>query len=105
LAAGVVKWFDGTKGFGFISPDGGEKDIFVHHSEIVGSGFKTLEQGERVEFEVADKGKGPRAYNVMRISQPAIQPSQSGGQNLGALLNAALGRKAQPGQRLRGGLD
>ena len=63
---GVVKWFDETKGYGFIARDSGG-DIFVHHSGIVGSGFKTLNEGDRVEFEVGEGRKGPAAQNVRRI--------------------------------------
>lgn len=63
---GVVKWFDETKGYGFIARDSGG-DIFVHHSGIVGTGFKTLNEGERVAFEVGEGRKGPAAQNVRRI--------------------------------------
>ena len=61
---GTVKWFNETKGFGFIEVDGGGKDVFVHHSSIVGSGFKTLREGEKVEFEITQDPKGPRATDV-----------------------------------------
>ncbi len=61
---GTVKWFNETKGFGFIEVDGGGKDVFVHHSSIAGSGFKTLREGEKVEFEIVQDPKGPRASNV-----------------------------------------
>ena len=106
MAAGVVKWFDGAKGFGFIAPDGGDKDIFVHHTEIVGSGFKTLEQGERVEFEVADQAKGPRAHKVVRTSPPTARSNGGAGENLGTLLSTALGKRGDANKRgLRGGLD
>ena len=65
---GTVKWFSRTKGYGFITPDGGgEKDVFVHYSAIQGQGFRNLEQGDRVEFEVEDSSKGPQAANVSRI--------------------------------------
>jgi len=64
---GAVKWFNETKGFGFIQRDDGEKDVFVHFSAIAGSGFKTLAEGQRVEFEVADGQKGPSAANVTAI--------------------------------------
>jgi CspA family cold shock protein len=56
---GTVKWFNDTKGFGFITPEGGEKDCFVHHSAIQGGGFKSLAEGERVEFDVVQGQKGP----------------------------------------------
>jgi CspA family cold shock protein len=61
-----VKWFSDKKGYGFIAQENGE-DIFVHHSEIVGSGFKTLSEGDRVEFDVGEGKKGPAAQNVRKI--------------------------------------
>ena len=65
---GVVKWFSRTKGYGFITPDGGaEKDVFVHYSAIEGAGFRNLEQGDRVEFEIEDSAKGPQAAKVTPI--------------------------------------
>jgi CspA family cold shock protein len=64
---GTVKWFNAEKGYGFIVRDDGEKDCFVHHSAIEGSGFKTLNEGERVEFEIVDGQKGPAAANVTRL--------------------------------------
>jgi CspA family cold shock protein len=64
---GTVKWFDESKGFGFITPAEGEKDCFVHYSAIQGDGFKTLTQGEKVEFEVVDGTKGPAAENVTKV--------------------------------------
>jgi len=64
LSTGTVKWFDATKGFGFISPEDGGKDVFVHHSSINGDGFKTLAEGQLVDFEVKDGQKGPAAVNV-----------------------------------------
>jgi len=66
---GQVKWFNASKGYGFISRAEG-KDVFVHFSEIQGGGFRTLEEGEEVEFEVGQSPKGPQASNVTRISQP-----------------------------------
>jgi CspA family cold shock protein len=65
---GVVKWFNDTKGFGFITPEDGSKDCFVHHSAIQSSGFRTLAEGERVEFDMIMEDKGPKAANVVRIS-------------------------------------
>lgn len=67
MTTGTVKWFDDAKGFGFITPEDGSKDVFVHHSAIQGSGFKSLAEGQRVTFEVTQGQKGPAAANV----QPA----------------------------------
>jgi cold shock protein len=64
---GTVKWFNDTKGFGFITPEDGSKDCFVHHTAIQGSGFKTLAEGERVEFDMIQEEKGPKAANVTRL--------------------------------------
>lgn len=64
---GTVKWFNDAKGFGFIEPEGAEKDCFVHHSAIMGDGFKSLTEGEQVEFEIVDGPKGPAAANVTRL--------------------------------------
>ena len=61
---GRVKWFSRTKGWGFIEPDGGERDIFVHYENIMGEGFRNLEEGERVRFNVEDTPKGPKALQV-----------------------------------------
>ena len=66
---GTVKWFNDQKGFGFITPEGGAKDCFVHHSAIQGSGFKSLTEGERVEFDVVQGQKGPAAENVTRLGR------------------------------------
>jgi CspA family cold shock protein len=64
---GTVKWFNDTKGFGFITPEGGGKDCFVHHTAIQGNGFKSLSEGDRVEFDVVQGQKGPAAENVRKI--------------------------------------
>jgi CspA family cold shock protein len=68
MASGKIKWFDNKHGFGFIIQDGGP-DVFVHHSAIVGDGFKTLNEGEEVNFEVVMSEKGPKAQNVQRLRQ------------------------------------
>ncbi|GII95810.1 cold-shock protein [Sinosporangium siamense] len=67
MAQGTVKWFNSEKGFGFIAPDGGAPDVFVHFSEIQGSGYRSLEDGQRVEFEITQGQKGPQASQVRAI--------------------------------------
>ena len=64
MAAGSVKWFSSEKGFGFITPEGGGDDLFVHFSAIQGDGYKSLDEGDEVEFEVGQGQKGPQARNV-----------------------------------------
>ena len=64
---GRVKWFNDSKGFGFITPEDGQKDCFVHHTAIQGEGFKTLAEGERVEFDVVQGEKGPAAESVTKM--------------------------------------
>ena len=65
---GTVKWFNDAKGFGFITPESGSKDCFVHYSAIQGKGFKTLAEGDRVEFDMVQGEKGPSAENVSKVA-------------------------------------
>ncbi|MBN6189056.1 cold-shock protein [Aneurinibacillus sp. BA2021] len=66
MTTGTVKWFNAEKGFGFIQVEGGD-DVFVHFSAITGEGFKTLEEGQRVEFEITEGNRGPQAANVVKL--------------------------------------
>jgi CspA family cold shock protein len=68
MASGTVKWFNDSKGYGFITPDEGSKDLFVHHSNIAGDGFKSLAEGARVTFEQGQGSKGPEATNVAAVA-------------------------------------
>jgi CspA family cold shock protein len=68
MPQGTVKWFSDEKGFGFIAPEDGSEDVFVHHTGIAGGGFKSLEEGEKVTYEVTQGGKGPQAANVSKGS-------------------------------------
>jgi len=67
MATGKVKWFNDAKGFGFITPDYGGKDLFAHHSNIKMSGFKSLKESQQVQFDVVDGPKGPSAANIMPV--------------------------------------
>lgn len=67
MATGIVKWFNGEKGFGFIAPDDGSDDVFVHFSAIQSKGFRTLEEGDKVEYDVEEGPKGLQASNVSMI--------------------------------------
>jgi CspA family cold shock protein len=67
MTTGTVKFFNGEKGFGFITPTSGDKDVFVHYSNMVGTGYKTLEEGQQVEFDIAQGRKGPEATNVRAL--------------------------------------
>jgi cold shock protein len=68
MANGTVKWFNDSKGYGFITPDEGSKDLFVHHSNIAGGGFKSLAEGARVQFEEREGAKGPEAIDVAPVA-------------------------------------
>jgi CspA family cold shock protein len=68
MSTGKVKWFNESKGYGFIEPDGGGRDVFVHYSAIQGEGYKTLSEGQAVEFDIIQGEKGPQASNVLKSS-------------------------------------
>lgn len=67
MPRGSVKWFSAEKGYGFITPDDGTKDVFVHHSAIQADGFRTLNEGDKVEYQVTQGQKGPQAVNVQKL--------------------------------------
>ena len=67
MAKGTVKWFNEKKGYGFITPDDGSEDCFVHFSAIKGEGFKALQEGDKVEFEITEEDKGRKAANVVKL--------------------------------------
>ena len=67
MAEGTVKWFNDSKGYGFITPDDGSKDCFVHHNAIQGEGFKSLGEGQKVQFDIEEGAKGPQAVNVVKL--------------------------------------
>ena len=65
MATGKVKWFDSSKGFGFIAPDDGSKDVFAHHTAIAGNGYKSLQEDQAVTYDVTEGAKGPQASNIV----------------------------------------
>jgi cold shock CspA family protein len=76
MPVGVVKWFSESRGYGFITPDGGGKDVFVHSNSIKGTGYQNLKEGERVEFEIIQGPKGPQAGNVTSSAGGSPQEEQ-----------------------------
>ena len=71
MVRGKVKWFSDTKGYGFVTPDDGSRDVFVHHTAIEGTGFKRLAEDDAVDFEIEEGPKGPRAVNVVKVEGSA----------------------------------
>lgn len=74
---GKVKWFSNVKGFGFLEKEGGNKDIFVHYSSIQSDGYRTLDEGEDVTFDIVEGDRGPQATNVIRAKKPPSAPKES----------------------------
>lgn len=68
MAKGTIKWFSDQKGYGFVTPEGGKKDVFVHYSAVKGDGFKTLAEGQLIEFDIVSGPKGEQAANVVKLS-------------------------------------
>lgn len=77
MGLGTVKWFNSKKGFGFITPDEGGPDLFVHHSNIASEGYRTLQDGQRVEYDAAQGRKGPEATNVKPSTEASASPEES----------------------------
>lgn len=77
---GKVKWFSNVKGYGFLEKEGGDKDIFVHYSSIQGDGYKTLDQGEEVTFDIVQGERGPQATNIVRTKKAAKKPAEKSGE-------------------------
>ena len=76
MVTGLVKWFNDAKGYGFIQQDGGERDVFVHYTAIQGDGFKTLAEGQKVQFDLIEGPKGPQASNVSKPVGAAATPAE-----------------------------
>lgn len=97
MATGTVKWFSDAKGYGFIAPDDGSKDVFVHHTGIDANGYRSLTEGQKVQFDVGQGPKGPQAENVRALSDevPATQKgSRDTGRNYGGdSYNGSRGRR------------
>ena len=100
---GTVKWFNSEKGFGFITPEDGSKDCFVHHSAIQGSGYKSLDEGESVEFEIVQGQKGPAAENVQRLGGGTPGGGGGGGGGRGGYGGGGGGYGGGGGGRSGGG--
>jgi cold shock protein len=94
--SGTVKWFSQEKGYGFLSQEDGP-DVFVHHTAIQGSGFKTLNEGERVEFEVIEEPKGLKASNVVRLDAPEDGGASGGGGSRGGYAGGGGGGRGTYG--------
>jgi CspA family cold shock protein len=77
MQSGTVKWFNNAKGYGFIVPEGGGEDVFVHYSTIDGSGFKTLKEGQLVEYEAAESPRGVQTTRVVGVGSPADKSAQA----------------------------
>jgi cold shock CspA family protein len=101
-ASGTVKWFSQEKGFGFVTREDGT-DVFVHHSGISGRGFKTLEQGERVEFDVIEEPKGLKAANLLRLDAPEAADGAAGDGYGSGAGGGYGGREDSYGNRAGGG--
>src|ERR687889_206738 len=87
MPQGTVKWFNSDKGYGFITPDDGREDLFVHHTGIVGGGFKSLEEGEKVTYEAVQGRRGMQAENVSKGSSPLSKPDDVARENERVALN------------------
>lgn len=77
---GKVKWFSNVKGYGFLEKEGGDKDIFAHYSAIQSDGYKTLDQGEEVTFDIVDGDRGPQATNIVRTKKPPKKQEEKAGE-------------------------